>query len=241
MLVLLAISSLWITVTITQLYHHAKRPVDAILVLGGSIKREMYVAEHIASSIDEHGFGSDKELAKKAVSNHDVEGVQPNRSVAITPTLPLIPILISKGSKPPCIKILFERADAATDNVWIEDCAQSTFDNYRYSLPTLRSWKTQHVKVITSPTHLPRAQWLAQIILGSHGIWVEMDLVDEEGIPGNVETSLKTGMDVTRALLWAVVSQVYNPICNDIIPLSSVDLAQWEQQGFKCEHQANID
>lgn len=219
-LVLLVITSLWGTVIATQLYRHAQQPVDSILMLGGSIRREMYLAEQRAApDIVERQF----------------------QGLADSPEWQPIPILISKGSKPPCIRILFERMAASMENVWLEDCATSTFDNYRYSLPILKSWKTHHVRVVTSPTHLPRAQWLAQIILGSHGIWVEMDLVDETGIPGNLERPIKTGLDVTRSLLWAIVSQVYSPTCHQVIPLDSVDMEQWEQKGFKCEHQANIN
>jgi hypothetical protein len=79
-----------------QLYQGAQRPkAEAILMLGGSIRREMYLAEQVAQGLD-------------------------------------TPILISQGSPDPCIKILFERAAAATDQVWLETCAQSTFDNFRY-------------------------------------------------------------------------------------------------------------
>lgn len=204
----------------TQLYRHGQQPVDSILMLGGSIRREMYLAEQRA----------ELEIVERQFLGQ-----------ADSPEWQQIPILISKGSKPPCIRILFERVAASVDNVWLEDCATSTFDNYRYSLPILKGWKTHHVKVVTSPSHLPRAKWLAQIILGSHGIWVDMELVEEKGIPGNIETPIKTGLDVTRSLLWAIVSQVYSPTCNQIIPLESVDLEQWNQKGFKCEHQAHIN
>ena len=218
MLAVLVILSLWGTVTSTRLYRHAQQPVDAILVLGGSIRRELHVAE---------------QMAKRRT--------EPLQIQKTTTSAGAIPILVSKGSKPPCIRILFERAAAPINNVWLEDCAKSTFDNYRYSLPILKSWQVHHVQVVTSPTHVPRAQWLAQIILGSHGIWVEMDLVEEKGIPGNIETPIKTGLDVTRSLLWAILSQLYSPPCPTIMPLASVNLNQWEQRGFKCEHQANIN
>lgn len=193
----------WSTSLSTQLYRHAQQPVDAILVLGGSIRRELAVAEMVSQ-------GSS------------------------------LPVLISHGSQPPCARILFDQLQANTDNVWLETCAESTFDNYRYSLPTLKTWKAQHVLVVTSPTHLPRAKWLAQILLSSHGIWVDMQLVDEIGIPANRETPLKTVLDVMRSLGWAIVSQVYQPKCSKIMSLSSVDLSLWSQQGFTCEHQADI-
>jgi uncharacterized SAM-binding protein YcdF (DUF218 family) len=203
-LLLLVALVAWVTIVGTQLYHHAQQPMDAILVLGGSIRREMVVAEAAAQGID-------------------------------------LPILISHGSQPPCIRILFERVAAPLDNVWLESCAESTFDNYRYSLPTLKQWGSRHVQVVTSPTHLPRAHWLAMILLGSHGIWVTMSPVTEQGVPANVEHPLKTMLDVMRSLAWALVSQVYRPRCPSLEPLSAVDLAAWEQTGFHCEHQAGID
>ncbi|NET09793.1 MAG: YdcF family protein [Merismopedia sp. SIO2A8] len=204
LLLLLAIISLWLAMVLSQLHRHAQQPADAVLVLGGSIRREMYMADSVANGMN-------------------------------------VPILISKGAQPPCTRILFERVSAPLTNVWLETCAQSTFDNYRYSVPVLTQWGSQHVQVVTSATHLPRAKWLAMIILGSHGIWVDMMLVDEIGVPGNVETPIKMTLDVVRSLLWAVVSQFYFPSCDQIFPLESVDLEAWQEKGFRCEHQADIE
>jgi hypothetical protein len=47
-------------------------------------------------------------------------------------------------------------------------------------------------------------------------------------------------LDVGRSLTWAIISQIYRPICDSVFPLSSVDLAAWADQGFQCEHQADI-
>ncbi|MGD1931168.1 MAG: YdcF family protein [Leptolyngbyaceae cyanobacterium] len=196
--------ALWTSSLTTQLYRHSRQPVDARLVLGGSIRREIVVAESVAQGND-------------------------------------LPVLISHGAQPPCTRIVFERAAAPVDNVWLETCAESTFDNYRYSLPTLKKWQVHRVAVITSPTHLPRAAWLAKLLLGSHGIWVDMQLVEEMGVPGNTENPLKTLLDVGRSLIWVFISQVYQPTCSSVFPLASVDLTQWRQQGFTCEHQADID
>ena len=195
--------TIWGSSLATQLYRHAQQPPDAVLVLGGSIRREIVIADAVAQGNS-------------------------------------LPVLISHGAAPPCTRLVFERVAAPIDQVWLESCAESTFDNYRYSLPTLKQWGTQHVVVVTSPTHVPRAAWLARILLSSHGIWVEMQLVEEIGIPANVETPLKTVLDVGRSLVWAIISQLYRPVCDRVFPLSSVDLAEWTAQGFQCEHQADI-
>jgi uncharacterized SAM-binding protein YcdF (DUF218 family) len=181
----------------------ASRPIDSILVLGGSIRREIYVAE----------------IAKE---------------------FPQMPILISSGSAEPCLWLIFQQSQAPIDQVWLQNCATSTFKNYYFALPLLKQWDVHHVKIITSATHLPRAKWLAQIIFGTHGIWTEIDLVPEAGIPGNRETWLKTSLDVIRSFIWARVSQYYSPKCSALKHLATVDMSAWKKRGFKCEHQGRL-
>ena len=200
---LLVAIALWLLASGFNLYLASRRPVDAILVLGGSIRREIYVAD----------------LAKQQ---------------------PEIPILISSGSQAPCIWLLFQRAAAPKKEVWLENCARSTFGNFYFSIPILRRWQARKVQLITSPTHLPRSRWLAQILLSAQGMGLELDIVEEQGIPGNRESWLKTGLDVGRSLVWAVASQFYAPHCQQVVSLASIDLAAWRAKGFHCEHQAGI-
>ena len=96
-----------------------QKPIDAILVLGGSIRREIYAAN----------------LAQQ---------------------YPNIPILISEGSKDPCILLLFERAKAPKTNVWLEKCADSTFGNFFFAVPILKQWGVHKVKVVLSYSFTPR-------------------------------------------------------------------------------------
>lgn len=187
-----------------KLHHAAQGSVDAFLVLGGSVRREMHVAD-------------------------------------LLPQFPAAQVLISSGSQDPCIRLLFEQAQTPLNQVWLENCARSTFGNFYFSLPILKRWHVQKVRLVTSSTHLPRAKWMAQILLGAHGIWVEPDIVDETGVPGNQEQPLKTALDLSRTLIWAIASQVYTPSCSAVLPLTAVDLEAWRQRGFKCEHQADIE
>lgn len=154
---------------------------------------------------------------------------------------PQIPILISSGSQDPCIWIIFDREKAPKENVWLEHCADSTFDNFFYGLPILRQWGVRKVKLVTSTTHLPRAQWLAQIHFAARGIWVIADILDEEGVPGNQESTLKTTVDVARSLLWTLFSGWIQPECDKVVKLVDVDMEAWRKSGFKCEHQAGIN
>ena len=133
----------WLVFTTITLVSASSHPVDAFFVLGGSIRREIYVAQ----------------LAKQ---------------------YPHIPILISRGSQDPCIWLIFQREGADLQQVSLETCANSTFDNFYYGTPILQRWGVHKVKLITSGTHVLRAKLMAQIILGSHGIWVEPEIVQEK-------------------------------------------------------------
>lgn len=192
------------TAQINRLQSAASGPIDAILVLGGSIKREIYVTQFAKQNPD-------------------------------------LPIVISQGSASPCVCLIFERDRAPTQNVWLERCADSTFTNFTFSGELLKQWQVKKVKVITSETHLPRAKWLAQILLGAKGIAAEIETVEEEGIPGNQEFWLKTALDVTRSLIWAIIDQFYSPVCQQVERLSEIDITQWQPEDYRCEHQAQLD
>jgi uncharacterized SAM-binding protein YcdF (DUF218 family) len=179
------------------------KPVDAFLVLGGSIRREIYVAQ----------------LANQ---------------------YPDLPILISQGSKDPCIWRIFQRENARFKQIWLEKCANSTFGNFFFGIPILSRWGVHKVKLITSPSHLPRAQWLGKILLGAHGIAMEVETVREKGVPGNQESAVKTALDVTRSLFWTLPSQIIQPPCFNLTELVNVDLQDWEREGFTCEHQGKV-
>ena len=153
---------------------------------------------------------------------------------------PQTPILISHGSNDPCILLIFQRIKAPINQVWLENCAESTFENFFFTLPILESWQVRKVTVITSQTHLPRAELLSYILLSSQGIWVDLDIAPETGIPGNNEFWAKTVLDVTRSVFWAVLSQGIKPSCSKIYPLEDVDLSAWEIKGFSCEKQAQL-
>jgi|GEM_PF-316706 uncharacterized SAM-binding protein YcdF (DUF218 family) len=148
---------------------------------------------------------------------------------------PQTPILISHGSLDPCIWLIFQQEAPEFQKVWLEKCANSTFENFYYGVPILQRWGVHKVKLITSKTHLPRAKWIARIMLGAHGIWVEPDIIQEHGIPGNHEYGLKTGLDVGRSLVWAFFSQVIQPQCSNVTRLAQVDMSAWQHQGFNCE------
>ncbi len=76
--------------------------------------------------------------------------------------------------------------------------------------------------------------------MGAKGIAVEVDTPKERGVPGNHESDLKTFLDVTRSLMWSVVSQLVQPPCFQVTPLEAVNLTEWYDRGFSCESQAGL-
>jgi uncharacterized SAM-binding protein YcdF (DUF218 family) len=191
---------LWLLLNVITLRAASSKPTDAFFVLGGSIRREIYVAE----------------LSKKH---------------------PSLPVVISSGSVDPCILLIFQKQAAGLENVWLEKCADSTFGNFYYSIPLLKRLRVHKVKMITSLTHTPRAEWIAKILFGAQGIWVDVDTISEKGVPGNRENLFKTSFDVSRSLLWAIISQIIEPQCDNVTKLVDVDMAVWQEKGFKCERQ----
>lgn len=195
--------ALWLAYHLIVLALHARQPSQALLVLGGSIRREVYATEWVRQH-------------------------------------PGLPVLISGGSRPPCIKLIFADQQASMEPVWLENCANSTFDNFVFSAPILQRWGIQTVTLATSARHLPRAIWLGRLMLGAHDIWVNLKIVPEKGVPANQESSVKTALDSIRGLAWAIVSQIYSPSCDRLTHLPDVNLTEWEQKGFHCEHQVDL-
>jgi uncharacterized SAM-binding protein YcdF (DUF218 family) len=148
---------------------------------------------------------------------------------------PSLKILISQGSADPCIVKIFKEEGGNLNKVWLEKCAESTFDNFFFSLPILKKWNVRKVKLITSASHLPRAKWLAAIMLGARGIAIDFEIVTERGVPGNQEFWLKTFLDLVRGIIWAMANQIIEPHCGKTINLTEVHLETWHNRSFSCE------
>jgi uncharacterized SAM-binding protein YcdF (DUF218 family) len=227
----IVIVGIWRTVSLVAA---SRQPVDAWLVLGGSIKREMYIAEQAAQAADRMG-GESQPPGESTIGSPLQRSAKAN-----------IPILISTGSKLPCLWAIFQRAGVNLDRIWVEECANSTFENFVYSVPILVSWNAKHVKLTTSKTHYPRAKWMAQIAFGMRGIWVEFDPAPETGVPGNREAWHKTGLDLTRMVAESILAPILPIRCDRLTHLAQVDWSQWRDQNLKgnsgvsCEHQAQI-
>lgn len=123
-------------------------------------------------------------------------------------------------------------------DVWSEKCAQNTFENVTYNLQFMEKHGVRKVAVITDFPQLKRAMPVAQIIFASHGMVAELaqspqNMMDEK-------SNLELGGLVILACCWAVLSQVYQPNCSNVTPLSTVDMDYWYKTGFTCQPQSGI-
>lgn len=226
-----------------QLHQAASQPLDGILVLGGSIRREIAAARLTRNH-------PQLPLLISAGSAAPCIWAIFEREAPPTPAAAPASTPASNPANDPLINGRPTNEPSTTKNgsphdpksqVWLEPCATSTLGNYRYSLPILKGWGLHHVQLLTSGNHRQRATLLGRIILGSHGIWVSPAPVTEMGRPGNHESPLKTVLDLIRGLGWALVSQVYAPQCKGLVRLDQVKLKDWVDRDFQCEQQGQVE
>jgi hypothetical protein len=146
-------------------------------------------------------------------------------AIAHAPELPR-PILISGGSPPDCVQRIvnqhLDRYPVSLEEIWIEPCATSTFENFLFAAPFLKAQGIKHVLVITSANHVFRARHLGQVMLGFRGIAVDTFAVSERGRPGNHESTVKTVLDVLRGTLWGLFSPLFpDKICPGLVRVTA--------------------
>jgi hypothetical protein len=79
--------------------------------------------------------------------------------------------------------------------------------------------------------------FMAQVMLGAKGMWVELQLVPNTGGQRSI---FPLAWQVVASFVWAVVSQIYEPHCANVRQLSEVDMNYWFKQGFYCAPQAEV-
>jgi len=151
---------------------------------------------------------------------------------------PDIPVLISTGDPDPCIWLIFDKAKAPKDKVWMEHCSKNTFDNFVYSIPILESWGIQKVYLVTDRPQNKRAMRLAKVLMPAHGMQVELVLAPEFVNDNRPEWLIKCA--VAYSCLYALTSQFYQPHCSNITHLSEIDMDYWNKTGFDCQQQCEL-
>lgn len=112
---------------------------------------------------------------------------------------PQLPIWVSTGSEEMLAREIFHSAGVDNRRVYIDRRATDTVTNFTTLVKDFRQQKIKHLYLITSDFHLPRAQAIALIVLGSQGItYTPISLASDRP----AESKLKTFRDLGRSFIW---------------------------------------
>ena len=114
---------------------------------------------------------------------------------------PSLEIWVSSGQSPDEARAIFQVFGIPDARVHLDRRAVDTVTNFTSLVTDFKHRGIQHLFLITSDFHMPRAKAIATIVLGSQGI-----AFTPVSIPTRqpVETHLHVLRDVVRAFLWLV-------------------------------------
>lgn len=115
---------------------------------------------------------------------------------------PNLDIWVSSGSLQK--QSIFQTAGVPSDQIHFDDRATDTVTNFTTLVSTFKQHHIQHIYLITSDFHMPRAQAIAFFVLGSQGI-----AFTPIAIPSNTspESPLRILRDVGRSYLWMITGR----------------------------------
>lgn len=114
---------------------------------------------------------------------------------------PELKVWVSSGLLPEKARPLFRSHGVADDRVTLDYRALDTVTNFTSLVKDLERQNIRHIYLVTSDYHMQRAEAIATIVLGSHGI-----AFTPIAVPSThpKEDSSRTVRDVGRSLLWLV-------------------------------------
>ena len=114
---------------------------------------------------------------------------------------PHLDIWVSSGIPPTQAQAIFQNANISSDRLHIDERAVDTVTNFTSLVDDLKSQQIQHIYLITSGFHMPRARAIATLVLGSQGI-----TFTPVSIPSSKprESIVRIVRDSGRSLLWIV-------------------------------------
>jgi len=112
---------------------------------------------------------------------------------------PNLPIWVSTGTKEVRAREIFQQAGINHRRIYLDRRATDTVTNFTTLVADFKKQKIQHVYLITSDFHLPRAKAIAFMVLGSQGItYTTVSLPTKRA----AEPQIKTVRDVLRSYFW---------------------------------------
>lgn len=113
---------------------------------------------------------------------------------------PNLPIWVSTGSEITRAREIFH--EAGIDNnrqIYLDRRARDTVTNFTTLVTSFKQQHIQHIYLITSAFHMPRAKAIAFIVLGSQGItYTPISLATNR----KPEPKIKIIRDVGRSIIW---------------------------------------
>jgi uncharacterized SAM-binding protein YcdF (DUF218 family) len=117
---------------------------------------------------------------------------------------PQLPVWISSGSNPEYAQWVFQQAGVPLSRLKLDYRAVDTVSNFTSVVGDLQQRQIRSVYLITSDYHMPRAEVVGRLVLGSRGVSLVPVPVASEWPQ---EPLTKTVRDGARALLWMVTGR----------------------------------
>jgi uncharacterized SAM-binding protein YcdF (DUF218 family) len=114
---------------------------------------------------------------------------------------PELPVWVSSGSNPEYAHWVFTEAGNNPTRLHLDYQAVDTVTNFTTLADYFQAHRIHSVYLITSDYHMPRAQIIGEIVLGSRGIDFQPIAVPSGRSPEPVN---KVVRDAARAVLWVV-------------------------------------
>lgn len=117
---------------------------------------------------------------------------------------PNLDIWVSTGTPPDIVCPIFQKAEISSDRLHLDYSAVDTVTNFTSLIPEFKQRRIQHLYVITSDYHMPRAKAIATFILGSQGItFTPLSVLSRQP----KESLLHILRDGGRSLLWIITGR----------------------------------
>ena len=112
---------------------------------------------------------------------------------------PKMPIWISSGVKEVQAREIFQQAGISNRRIYLDRRATDTVTNFTTLVKDFKKQEIQHIYLITSDFHLPRAKAIAFMVLGSQGIAFTPVSIATSRL---AEPKTKLARDVIRSYFW---------------------------------------
>ncbi len=118
---------------------------------------------------------------------------------------PSLEVWVSSGTPPELVRPIFRAAGISDNRLHLDYRAVDTVTNFTTIVPELKGKHIQHIYLITSDYHMPRAKAIAIMILGSQGIaFTPISVPSDQSKKETISPIIR---DVGRSLLWIVTGR----------------------------------